>query len=497
MASLGRQLAGFGAAGVLSFGAVGTAVIGSALAFDRSFGQVRTITDLTDKSLETLTTDLFSLSRELGIASKDAVPALYQAISAGIPTDNVIDFLRVAGMAAVGGALDLETAVNGLTAAVVAFGDSGLTTTRAADLMFTTVALGKTTFDELARSLPNVLSVAANMGLEFSEVSAIMAVMTQQTGRTAESTTQLRQLLLEASKSGTTLSTTITRLSGQSFSDMVAAGIPVVDILQGVRDVTEASGARFEDLFGSTEALQAALLILAGDGDKVRVAMTAMEESAGSTQRAFDIMSNSASGEWDASMNRLSSSLTQIGTVILPFLAGSIEVNIERFARFRGEVEATLRVLSPSRTGGFDLRSFAGLGETNRVGALSRLGAGELDRLAGRFSPASRPLGPGLSFEAPTLGIAGGAHRIATINGAQLPSGNPRPPLGPGPGALTAMLGTGPSLGAAQVGGAHRIANININFNNSVVDSTQVQSFLRRQFLRMAQEGVLDDLLTD
>ena len=497
MASLGRQLAGFGAAGVLSFGAVGAAVIGSALAFDRSFGQVRTITDLTDKSLETLTTDLFSLSRELGIASKDAVPALYQAISAGIPTDNVIDFLRVAGKAAVGSAISLETAVNGLTAAVVTFGEDGLTAEKAADLMFTTVALGKTTFDELAKALPNVITVAKNVGLEFKEVSAILAVMTQQTGRTSESTTQFRQLLDEAARSGTKLNTSITRLSGTSFTELIEAGVPLVDILQGVRDVTEASGLRFGDLFSSTEALQGALLILAGDGDKVRDAMKAMDESAGSTQRAFDIMSNSASGEWDKSLNRLSSSLTQIGTVILPFLAGSIEVNIERFARFRGEAEATLRVLSPLRTGGFDLRSFAGLGETNRVGALSRLGVGELDRLAGRFSPASRPLGPGLSFEAPTLGIAGGAHRMANINGAQLPSGNTRPPLGPGPGALTAQFGSQPSLGAAQVGGAHRIANININFNDSVVDSTQVQSFLRRQFLRMAQEGVLDDLLTD
>ena len=86
------------------------------------------------------------------------------------------------------------------------------------------------------------------------------------------------------------------------------------------------------------------------------------------------------------------------------------------------------------------------------LGGLTAFQPGEQDALAAQYGPASRPLGPGLSFGAPTPGIAGGGHRIA---------------------------------------------NININFNNSVVDSTQVQSFLRRQFRRMAQEGVLDDLLTD
>ena len=66
---------------------------------------------------------------EVGRSSTDVVPALYQAISAGVPPDNVFAFLEVANQAAIGGVTDLETAVDGLTTSTNAFGAQGLTTT--------------------------------------------------------------------------------------------------------------------------------------------------------------------------------------------------------------------------------------------------------------------------------------------------------------------------------------------------------------------------------
>ena len=307
------MLAGAG----LATGLIGVAktAISSALTFDKAWGQVITITDLSESQLASLREEMIAVSGEVGIAANSVVPALYQALSAGIPPDNVIAFLLTAGQAARGGVVELETAVNGLTAVVVGFGVENITAEQAADLLFTTVALGKTTFGELAVALPNVIAVAANLGLEFAEVAAIMAVLTQQTGRTAESTTQFRQLLLEASTTTSKLAMSINNLSGKSLEDLIKEGVPLVNILQGVRDVTEASGQRFGDLFGSAEALQAALLILTDDGDKTRAALDAMSTSTGATEDAFRVMDDLVSGQVDRSLAEVNTKLTELGTV--------------------------------------------------------------------------------------------------------------------------------------------------------------------------------------
>ena len=132
---VGGGIAGL-AAGVIALGAK---AVGSAITFDKGFGQIRTIFTGTGEELDQLQDDVVDLSKELGVSANSLIPALYQALSAGIPADNVIDFLRVSGEAAIGGVLSTTTAVNALTGAVIAFSDDGLTAAEASDLLFTAV----------------------------------------------------------------------------------------------------------------------------------------------------------------------------------------------------------------------------------------------------------------------------------------------------------------------------------------------------------------------
>ena len=114
-----------------------------AFALEKQFAEVST---LLDKSLGDTQKEVISLANELGMVASDVVPALYQAISAGVPKSNVIDFLRTAGHGAVGGVTDLTTAVDGITGVVNAYSDATHTAERVNDLMFTAVRLGKTNY---------------------------------------------------------------------------------------------------------------------------------------------------------------------------------------------------------------------------------------------------------------------------------------------------------------------------------------------------------------
>ena len=88
--------------------------------------------------------------------------------------------MRIASEAAIGGVTSLETAVDGITSVVNAYGEEAIGAQEASDLMFTAVKLGKTDFESLSAALFNIVPTAASMGVKFEEIAAAMAVMTAQ-----------------------------------------------------------------------------------------------------------------------------------------------------------------------------------------------------------------------------------------------------------------------------------------------------------------------------
>lgn len=52
-----------------------------------------------------------------------------------------------------------------------------------------------TSFEQLAAALPAVVGQAAQLGVSFEEVSAVMATLTSVTGNTSEVSTQLASVL--------------------------------------------------------------------------------------------------------------------------------------------------------------------------------------------------------------------------------------------------------------------------------------------------------------
>lgn len=117
-----------------------------AMKFNKSMAEVSTLLSGTSKKdFELFKKEVLDFSSSIGIASDEVVPALYQAISAGIPKENVFDFLEVAGKSSIAGVTNLATSVDGLTSVVNAYGQDTISVNKASDLMFTTVRLGRLT----------------------------------------------------------------------------------------------------------------------------------------------------------------------------------------------------------------------------------------------------------------------------------------------------------------------------------------------------------------
>ena len=297
----------------------------SAMTFEKQFSEVATLLpDLDASGIAALRKEVLATSKEFGIATDKAVPAFYQAISSGVPAKNVAEFMSVASRAAIGGVTELETAVDGISTAINSYGVENLSAQKAADIMFTTVKLGKTNFAQLSQSLFNVLPTANSLGVTFEDVSASLAAMTLQGVPTSVATTQLRQAFVEASNGGSDLDKSIRKLNGgQGFADLIKKGMTSSQIFDALRKSMPEQ--KFRDMFGSVEALNAALAITGDKAPLVNSNMEAMGKSAGAVDAAFKTVSETTQFKYDKALNSLKVSAIEFGTLALPLVTKGIE----------------------------------------------------------------------------------------------------------------------------------------------------------------------------
>lgn len=302
----------------------GAAAIGKSVfdfaQFDRGMREVFTLLpDISGEAMTAMSEDVKDFATEFGVLPTETIPALYQSLSAGVPQGSVFDFLETSIQLAKGGVTDLETAVDGLTSTVNAYGSDVLSAQQASDMMFTTVKLGKTTIADLSSSLFQVVPTAAAAGVGFDQISAALTTLTAQGVPTSVATTQLRQLLVELTKDGSKARDELEAFSGKSVPELLASGATITDLMGLLGDAAAANGKSLQDMFGSVEAGSAALSIDKGRA-KFDADLLAMQNSAGATEAAFETMNQGIAATFDKLRAGVSVALLDVGDNIAPIV---------------------------------------------------------------------------------------------------------------------------------------------------------------------------------
>lgn len=314
--------------------AMGAAITGSlmlamksAASFEAGMREVNTMMGLGQKEFEAMSKDVLKLSKDLGVNAVDATAALYQAISAGVPKENVLTFMEVATKAAIGGVTDTETAVDGLTTVLNAFKIPMTDAQRVADVMFQTVKGGKTTFEELSAKMFNVAPIASSMGISFEEVSAALATMTKQGFPTAQATTSIRMAMVALQKPTAEMSTAISAMgyqSGQAMVDALGFG-KALDIL---RDSTQGNNEQLTKMFGSVEAAGAVFALTGQNASSFTTDLDAMKNATdglGASTEAFNEVEKGSARQLEKAQEQIKAVAIQIGGSLLPVLTPLIQ----------------------------------------------------------------------------------------------------------------------------------------------------------------------------
>lgn len=307
------------AAGVIAVGEFIKSGVESANALAGQLHEVVSLTGLTgteaDKAFSGFQDGVKKLSTDLGVAQETLTSGLYQALSAGVPTDNAFTFMEVAAKAAIAGVTSTETAVDGLSTIINAFGMQASDAGAVADSMFTAVKGGKTTFEELSASLFNIAPAAAASKVSMQEVNAAIATLTASGVPTTVATTQLRAALTGLQRPSEDLDKIFQAL-GYANAQAAIEAKGMTFALDAVKDASGGSNGKLQTLLGSVEAVAAANVLAGTGAEKMNTELERQASAAGATNAAF------AEIDKGRALERLNNSMavinTTVGQIFLP-----------------------------------------------------------------------------------------------------------------------------------------------------------------------------------
>lgn len=297
--------------------------LGAAATAQTAFAKVSTLLS-SDTNTEAYFDKIRKASQETGVAVADFSEAVYNALSASVDEAKAVEFTTSAVKLAKGGFTDTATAVDVLTTAINAYGLEASDATKISDKLITTQNLGKTTVGELAQNLGRSIPTARAYNVSIDELLASYAVMTKNGNQAAESTTLINAMLNEVGKSGTATAKIIKEKTGHSFSELMASGTSLTDVLKILSDSASASGLAINDLFGSAEAGKGANILLNNVQD-VNAAVAAMGDSAGATESAYSKVMDTLSEKTAKLKNNWELVKESLGTVVLPAVSGVVD----------------------------------------------------------------------------------------------------------------------------------------------------------------------------
>ena len=301
--------------------------------FNKTIGELSTL-GIDDTKIKQYSDSARKLAKSFGTDSALQVKAYYQAVSAGATTfADAQAVLEGANKLALGGVTDIETATDGLTTVLNAYGLETKDIDKVSDIFFNTMKAGKTTVDELSRSIGKVAPLAAAAGVDFESTGAAIATITASGLKTTEAVSGLKAAFANIIKPAEQANKLADEL-GIAFNSQALEAEGLVPFLQKITKVTGGNVDMMSALFGSIEGVNAVLALTRGGGEKFANVLEDIQNGAGATDKAVAKMKKTL----DFRLNQVSAQFKDLsitlGQSLAPVFEKMIPIVIELATSF-------------------------------------------------------------------------------------------------------------------------------------------------------------------
>ena len=337
---------------VAALTAIGSAFMGcsqAAAEFETNVAIVSTVADTTVLSAGELSAQISELSMGTARNVNELADASYNAISAGVATEAAVATVGEATKLATAGFTSSSSALSVLTTTLNAYGLEASEVTSISDSLIMSQNLGVLTIDQMASSMGKAISTASAYSVDLYNLESGYISLTKAGISVEESTTYISSMFNELGSAGSNVATIITEETGMSFGQLMNAGYTLADVLDIVYESAGRDGEAMMNLWGSAEAGKAANAIINQGLDTFNSNLEKLENSAGTTQAAYEAMTNTtafSTERMENSFNNLSIAIgNNLNPVISKFQNGIADVT-DGFTKLINEHPAITAVLA-------------------------------------------------------------------------------------------------------------------------------------------------------
>lgn len=256
--------------------------------------------------------ELIKGSNKTGIGILELADAQYNAISSGVAATDSMKAALTASKLAKAGFTDANSALKSMTSIMNVFGLKGEKAMQSiSDKLLVTQNLGVTTVAELAESLGPLTPIANSAGAGIDELMAGMASLTKNGIKTDEAVTAFKGILSSVI-SPTAEAAKMAKKLGIDFSVSAIKSKGFGKFLEEIKQKTGGNTETMGQLFGNVRALSGALVLTGKGFEDFNVSLDAMKNSAGETDKAYAVMTNTIGHKFNKLKNRIKNAITSI-----------------------------------------------------------------------------------------------------------------------------------------------------------------------------------------
>lgn len=286
------------------------------------------------------------VSRTTGLETSNLTDGLYQVVSAFGDVDDAAKITEIAAKSAKAGNAETSDAVNLLSAVTKGYGDiSAEANQKAADLAFTTVRLGQTSFPELASSMGKVIPLCATMKVKEEELFGAMATLTGVTGGTAEVSTQLKATI-QGFMQPTTAMTSALKKMGYENGQVAIESLGLQGTLDALKESVNGDELAFAGMFSSVEAKTAVLALAGAQSEDFTNKTKEMYSATGAAESAFDTQTANLKGTLGKLKQAASTAVIELGERFLPVVQTLAEWVLENMPAIQATIEVVFDYLT-------------------------------------------------------------------------------------------------------------------------------------------------------
>lgn len=334
--------------------------------YETALAKVNTIADTTKVPLDKISQEVMALSNKTGVAASALAEDVYNAISAGQQTGDAVNFVSYSTKLAKAGFAETSQTLDVLTTILNAYGMSADKVGNVSDMLIQIQNKGKVSVGELSSVMGKIIPTANAYNVSLEQLGATYAIMTSKGIAAAETTTYANSMLNELGKSGSTADKILRKVAGGGFSDLMANGSSLAEVLNILQTEAQKSGKTIADMFGSAEAGKAAMSILSNGVDGFNASVEEMIKSTGATETAFGIMADTTENKMAKAKNSINNLQIVLGQNLLPIVGNvadkvaGVVTKISEFAQANPQlVQTVMKVvgaLAALKLGGLGLK---------------------------------------------------------------------------------------------------------------------------------------------